>query len=114
MWLILHLSISTAVLVLSACTQVPVKDEIFYGNKGMLGAVEFHTLTPGQTNLTFEQWMQLLRTQPLVCSSVNAFGDLKGAFEKLCSVCGCCSYDTKKAAEAFFTKVETIKIQKNQ
>jgi hypothetical protein len=94
------------VLFLNGCSNVTVKDEIFYGNKGMQGAVEFHSMTPGQKNLTFEQWMQLIRTQPLVCSSVEAYGDMKTAFEQICSVCNCCTPDTKTAVETFFSKVE--------
>lgn len=92
--------------LLLSCTNVPVKDEIFYGSKGMLGAVEFHTFTTGSRELTFEQWMEMLRTKPLICSSTSTFGDMKQAFEKLCSMCNCCSADTTAKAEEFFNNVE--------
>lgn len=104
--LMLLLFITTALLFLSGCDQVKITDEIWYGNKGMVGAVEFHTLTTGQKNLSFEDWMKLLKDQPMVCTSVNTFGDVKAAFEKLCSVCNCCSYDTTKAAETFFSNIK--------
>lgn len=93
-------------LLLSGCDQVPIKDAIAYGNKGMQGAVEFHTLAKGKRELTFEQWMQIIRTKPLVCTSVETFGDAKAAIEKLCSVCNCCSYDTKAQLAQFFTNIE--------
>lgn len=96
----------TGVLVLNGCGQVPIKDEIFYGNKGMQGAVEFHTLTSGSREIKFEDWMKLLRTKPLVCSSVETFGDYKAAIEKLCSVCNCCSYEAKAQLAQFFTNVQ--------
>lgn len=91
---------------LLSCNQVPIKDEIFYGNKGMRGAVEFHTLNTKTREISFEDWMKLLRTKPLVCSSVETFGDIKAAVEKLCSVCNCCSYETTAAIEQFFANVK--------
>lgn len=102
-------SIAAAGLLLS-CNQVPIHDEIFYGNKGMMGAVEFHTLTTDTREIGFEDWMGMIRTQPLVCSSVSTFADMKAAFEKLCSVCNCCNADTKAKAEEFFNQV--MKVEK--
>jgi len=96
----------TVPLLLEACGQVQLKDQIFYGNKGMQGAVEFHTLTTASRNLTFEQWMNLLRSQALVCSSVQTFADDKATFEKVCSFCNCCSYDTTQAVEEFFKNIQ--------
>lgn len=95
-------------LLLSGCSQVEVKDEIFYGNKGMHGAVAFHTLTPDKREITFEEWMKLLKEKPLVCSSVEAFGDYKGVVEKLCSICNCCTYETKAAFDRFFANVQGV------
>lgn len=90
----------------SACSQVPINDEIFYGNKGMEGAVEFHTFTAIQKDISFEDWMTMLRTEPLVCSSVSTFGDYKKAIEQLCSVCNCCSPDVTAKAEEFFNNIQ--------
>lgn len=94
------------VLLLLSCNQVTVKDEIMYGNKGILGAVEFHTLTKGKREVTFEEWMKLIRSKPLICTSVEAFGDMKAAVEKVCSVCNCCTYETQAALEQFFLNVQ--------
>lgn len=94
-----------APLQLSGCSQVQIKDEIFYGNKGMLGAVEFHTLTTGTKEISFEDWMKLIRNNALICSSVDTFGDAKVAFEQLCSVCNCCTADTTAAVDKFFENV---------
>lgn len=92
--------------LLLSCTNVPLKDEIFFGNKGMVGAVEFHSLTTDTREIGFEEWMKLLKTQPLICSSVTTYGDMKAAFEKLCSVCNCCTADTTAKAEEFFNNVQ--------
>ncbi len=101
-----RLFIAMVPLLLSACGTVPLQDEIMYGNKGMLGAVEFHTFTPAKRPLTFEQWMQLLKTKPLICTSVQTFGDIKKFMEQVCSVCNCCAADTKERAEEFFNNVQ--------
>lgn len=95
----------TVVLLLS-CSQVTVKDEIVYANKGMLGAVGLHTLTNDQCEVTFQEWMSLLRTNPMLCVSVSAFGDVKKELEQLCSVCNCCSVDMTVAIDQFMTNVQ--------
>lgn len=95
-----------AALLLSSCGQVPLKDEIFYGNKGMLGAIEFHSLTTDSRKVTFEEWMQLLRSKPLICESVDTFGDIKIFYEQVCSVCNCCSADTTAKADEFFSNIK--------
>lgn len=97
-----------AVLALSACSGVTVKDEIFYGNKGTLGAVSFHTLTAGQQDISPKDWANLLATQPLICSSIQTFGDLKAALEQLCIVCNCCTYDQEAAIDQFFNEVNSV------
>lgn len=75
-----------------------------------MGAVEFHSMTTDTKEISFEDWMGMIRTQPLVCSSVGTFADMKAAFEKLCSVCNCCSPDTTAKAEEFFNQV--LKVEK--
>lgn len=77
-----------------------------FGNKGVLGAVEFHTLTGGQREISFEDWMRTLRTQPMICTSVTAFGDVKTELEQLCSVCNCCTADTTAAIDGFFANIQ--------
>lgn len=93
-------------LLLNACGNVTIKDEIFYGNKGMLGAVEFHTFTSDQRQVSFEEWMKLLKKKPLICSSVDTFGDIKKFMEQVCSVCNCCQADTKAKADEFFENIK--------
>lgn len=102
------LSIAMVLLLLNACGTVPIKDEIFYGNKGMMGAIEFHTFTADKRPLSFELWMKLLRTKPLICSSVSTFGDAKKFYETVCSVCNCCQADTTAKAEEFFSNVQDV------
>lgn len=104
----------TALALLSACGQVQIQDQIFYGTKGIEGSVEFHTLTTAQRDLTMEQWMEILRTAPLVCSSVNTFAQDKADYEKLCSFCRCCSYNTTAAVEQFFTNIKNAEGMANE
>ena len=99
------LSIVMVPLALS-CSQVQIKDEVFYATKGVMGATAIHTLAPGQQNIKFQDWLTLLRTKPLVCSSIDTFGDFKKAIEQLCSVCNCCNYDSKQSMENFFSKLQ--------
>lgn len=102
----------TAPLLCSSCSSVSIKDEIVYGNKGPLGAAEFHTLAVEKTiDLTSAQWQQLLLTEPLICTSVASFGDYKIAIEQLCSVCNCCSYNTNAALNTLFKNIAAIKIK---
>jgi hypothetical protein len=92
-----------------SCSRVDIKDATFWGNKGMQGAVEFHTLKPGKVNVSFEDWMKLIRTKPLVCTSPDSFGDMKKAVGQLCSACNCCDYETTKKFDRFFENVDNIK-----
>lgn len=96
--------------LLSGCSSVEIKDEIFYGNKGALGATELHTLVSGQKDFTKAQWDQILLSQPLVCTSIQTFGDIKSSIEKLCSLCNCCDYNTKAALETFYTNLSQVKV----
>lgn len=100
----------TAPLVLNGCGSVEVHDAVWYGNKGELGAVEFHTLTTDEFEIDKTDWDTVLASKPLVCTSVETFGDVKIAIEQLCSVCNCCTYDTKAAIDQFFSHVKQVKM----
>jgi hypothetical protein len=92
-------------VLLSSCGNVTIKDEVWYGNKGMMGAVAFHTFTTDSHEVSFEDWMRILRNNPLVCTSVTSVGDMKKELEQLCSVCNCCSPDMTAALDQFVTNV---------
>ena len=102
--LLLLCCITTA---LFSCT-VAIKDEPLYLDEGSSGATEVHFLTPGQTDLTLDQW-NAIRTG-MVCESPSSWGDFKEEIEKLCSLASC-SYDTQQAIQSFFFRLE--KAQKN-
>lgn len=72
----------------------------------MLGAIELHTLTAGQKDISFQDWMKALRNNPMICTSVNAFGDVKKELEQLCSVCNCCAPDMTAAIDTFFNNID--------
>lgn len=107
-----YLVISLVLIFLIDCSSVTIKDEIVFGNKGSLGAVQLHTLTSDQQDLTKPQWDKILLTQPLICASTSTFGDIKIAIEQLCSVCNCCSYNTQAAITDFFNNVNSVEVKK--
>lgn len=98
--------ITTAMLILSACGSVAVKDETFYFDEGISGAHVVHFLTPGTSDLTQPQWDGI--REGMVCMSSDGFGDFKKEFEQLCSHVTC-DYQTKKTLEDFFDRVETAR-----
>lgn len=102
----LALFIVMVAVPLEGCNSVTIHDETFYASKGMNGATIVHTLSQAQADLTLDEWLLILRTKPLICSSIDTFGDIKAALEKLCSVCNCCSYDSKTQMESFFMKLQ--------
>ena len=97
--LLLLCCITTA---LFSCT-VAIKDEPLYLDEGSSGATEVHFLTPGQTDLTLDEWNSI-RTG-MVCESASSWGDFKAEIEKLCSLASC-SYDTQQAIQSFFFRLE--------
>jgi hypothetical protein len=109
---LLNYMVNLLILIsLMGCGQVQIHDEVIYGNKGMLGGVSFHLLTSGQENLDFATWMKILRSKPLICTSVKSFGDVKIEIEQLCSVCNCCAADMTKAVDDFFTNISEAQKQ---
>lgn len=88
------------------CSSVPIKNETFYGTKGKDGAVIIQTLIPGTQDISEADWLNIFYSEPLVCSSVNTFGDIKSSIEKLCSICNCCTYEAKAQMEAFFKNIQ--------
>lgn len=102
-------------LLVSGCTQVQIRDETIYALKGPgAGAVSIHTLTPGMVDLSAIEWEQtqvniMNSRKAVMCMSSDSFADWKAAIEKLCSQGNYCTYETNKAVEKFFYKMEKLK-----
>lgn len=103
-------------LFLSGCSQVTIKDEIYYGLKYPGdGAVMAHTLTTPTADLTEAQWeatieQLLLQGKVMICTSSDSVADAKAIQEQLCSWNPSeCNYDTTQATQSFFTRFETMK-----
>ncbi len=94
------------VLLLPNCSQVPVKDQVWWGTKGIRGAVEVHTLQTGTKQISFEDWLKMIRIRPMLCTSVETFAQIKGDYEKFCSYCNCCQYDTNQTVKSSFNNLE--------
>lgn len=98
-------------LPLSGCvTPVPVKDHIFYGDQGSLGATYFHFLTDETGDLSRTDWDNL--RFGYICEDAETFADWKTIIEQLCSDSGDCDWQTQQALDKIFAKVEAIKQMK--
>lgn len=95
--------------LLNGCADVPIKNETLDFPFGAnAGAVEEHTLDDEQKILTVDEWNTKLNSKPMVCMSTDAYGDMKGAYEKLCSFMpSVCTYNTQEAAQSFFSRSES-------
>lgn len=98
-------------LACAGCTKVVIKDSVWYGSLGPLGASGFHTLTTGQESLSLSQWAQKWDdlNHPLVCTSVDTLADWKADLEKLCSSGKRCTYEEQQALTNFYQKVDSLK-----
>jgi hypothetical protein len=86
-------------LSLVSCAQVTVQDEQFWGINGM-GATGVHTLTNQITHVDEETWLSM--SIGMICETGGTFGDVKLAFEQLCSMAG------PECTEAIQTQVATM------
>ena len=98
-----------ALTLLNGCARVQIKDETLYFPIGSSnGAVIEHTLDTNQALLTAKDWDSLLDSQAMVCMSADAYGDLKKAYETLCSYSpNACTFETQQTMNALFNKVDS-------
>jgi hypothetical protein len=94
--------------LLSGCSLVTIRDETLYFPFGSnSGVVTEHTLDSDQDILTAPQWNSILDTQPIVCMGTGAYGDIKRAYETLCSVMPtACTYETQQVMASLFLRSE--------
>ena len=98
--------IGMALLSLSACATVELKDFEACGDKVDLGATCFHSLTPETRKLTKEEWDKIRFGR--ISLHIDAFLYMKSAIEKLCSVSDRCTYEEKEQLSDFFSRVESF------
>lgn len=97
--------LSTALLILALCScgSVSVKEEDFYHDVGVNGAVETHLFSTDISYIGEAAWNAM--REGMVCESPTAIADMKAEFEKLCSVTAC-NEETKTVVRAFFARLK--------
>lgn len=101
-----------ALLLLSGCVSIKVKDQTFYGDEGTLGATYFHFLTEDTGDVSKTDWDNL--RFGYICEDADTFADWKALIQKLCSDSGDCDWDTQQALDRIFSHVEEIQQMKLQ
>lgn len=105
-----------ALLLLSSCQQIPIRDSEWFGSKGPKGAVAFHTLTKPKKTYTWDEfivlWNNLKHKEgPLICTHSDTFAQIKVLWET-CVTNGACSFVTeeqKGQAQSFFSNINSVK-----
>lgn len=93
-----NLFIGMALVILSACGHVEIKDQVWYGDKGPLGAKEFHTMTTYTQKIPKDDWDNM--RFGMLCTNAQTFGEIKREIEVLCSNYKGCTYpDIKPVLE---------------
>lgn len=98
----------TALLLLSACGHVQIKNDHWCGiYPDMSGADCFNTLDTATNELDQAGLAAYFDEEhdAKVCGSVKSFADNKANIEKLCSETGKCDYETQKALSRFFSNL---------
>lgn len=70
--------------------KVEIKDQLWYADKGELGAVRFHTLNNKKLEYDKDAWDEL--RFGMVCTDPATFGEVQRVAEVLCSYYGYCEY----------------------
>lgn len=98
-------------LLLCACSSIPIYDAEWCADKGPMGAVCFHTLTSDKDRVISKADWDSMSLPPndkqrfgQVCTQAETFAQYKASISKLCALSKACIYQTQ--ADAFFKKVE--------
>lgn len=76
-----------ALLTLSACGSVAIKEETFYTDAGDQGAVVSHFFSTDSSVMGRAAWDSI--REGMTCMSPDAIGDIKKEIEQLCSKVDC-------------------------
>lgn len=102
---------------LISCQGAPVeiKDQLWYHDKGPLGAVRFHSMNNLSLKIPKNVWDSLdTKANPdarygMYCTSAATVGEIKKELELLCSYYGYCEYPDFVQAKAFLDRMEKVK-----
>lgn len=86
--------------------KVQIKDQIWFADKGALGAVQFHTLNDHRRVLDKKTWDT--ERFGMVCTTPDVFGESRKLLEVLCSYYGYCEYEEVKAAVHHMMRMQHV------
>ena len=99
----------SALIVLSSCAKITIKDSEWCGDVGSDGAACFYTMADKQRMLTKPEWDA--ERFGMICTKSENFKDWKAALEKLCHMTKRCDEEDIRQANQFFSKVEYLQAQ---
>lgn len=91
--------------LLCSCA-VPIKNERWYGDEGLKGAVWFETLSDKSGEIDKLTW-DAMRVG-MACTSTDTLAEIKSEIEKLCSASSCDFEKVEKILGKFQARVEAI------
>jgi hypothetical protein len=102
------LFISAALLLISGCTDVPIKDAEWCADKGRRGATCWHTLdVEAKRQVTKTAWDNERFGQ--VCAKPQVFADAQAAIETFCQNTNSCDYQVKTKIQKFSQHLKEAK-----
>lgn len=94
-------------LVASGCT-VQIKNQRWYGDIGLDGAIYFETLSEAEGVVTKPEWDKL--RFGMLCTDAQSFADTKAVIEKLCHESSRCTYEQVNQMRHFFLKAAKFRL----
>lgn len=85
-----------ALLTLSSCAQIEIKDHVAYGDKGAFGATAVHTLFTSIPPKPIEKTDWDILRIGMVCMAVADLSEIQQSVDELCTAHkNACDYDTQ-------------------
>ena len=98
-------------LTLVSCTSVYIKDQAWFVDKGILGAVEIHTLKNGIKEIPRAEWDE--QRFGMLCITRDTFAEIKKEYEKLCSRTKC-NYEQQMIFERILQQINDMELKYNE
>lgn len=89
-----------------SCAQVKIKDQAWWADIGDEGAIELHTLSPEQKDISKSDWDKM--RFGMLCTTTDVFSENKKNILKLCEDNPRCTIETKTALKKFLKDVEAL------
>ena len=99
-------------LSLASCGTIKIKDQVYCGDAGPLGATCFHTRNDETFDLDVQEWEE--NRYGMICTEASNYSDNIAIIQKACRACKCCTYDAKKQIFQFKEKIIMFRNQTNK